>query len=64
MKFYDPFKVVDHTGSLSLVTCIVLAIIILLTVFALSLLTYPVITIKVTVAIVVSRILYAIIKGA
>ena len=63
MKFYNPFKVVDRTGSLSLAISIVLAFMLLLTTFGIGLLIYPAILLKIISALVVSRVLYAIIKG-
>ena len=63
MKFYDPFKVVDRTGSLSLVISIVLLIMLLLAVFGIGLLLYPAISLKIIVVLIVSRVVYAVIKG-
>lgn len=63
MKFYDPLKVVDRTGSISLVISIVLVILFLLTAFGIGLIIYPAISLKIIVALVVSRVVYAVIKG-
>ena len=63
MKFYDPFKVVDRTGSLSLAISIVLLIMLLLAAFGIGLLLYPAISLKIIVALIVSRVVYAVIKG-
>ena len=63
MKFYDPLKVVDRTGSLSLSISIALAIMLLLTAFVIGLIIYPAISLKIIVALVVSRVVYAVIKG-
>lgn len=63
MKFHDPFKVVERTNSISLVISIVLTIMLLLAVFGIGLLIYPVISIKIIAALVVCRAVYAIIKG-
>lgn len=63
MKFYSPFEVANRTGSLGLTICIVLAIMLLFVVFATGLLLYPVISLKIIVAVVISRIVYAVIKG-
>ncbi len=63
MKFYDPFKVVDRTGSLSLAISLALAFMLLLTTFGIGLIIYPAISLKIIAALVVSRVVYAVIKG-
>ena len=63
MKFYDPFKVVNRTGSTSLAICLILAVMMILAAFGIGLIIYPAISLKIIVVLVVSRVLYAIFKG-
>lgn len=63
MKFYDPFKVADRTGSIGLVFCLASLLVLLFVVFCFSLVVYPVIGASIGLGLLVSRVLYAVIKG-
>lgn len=60
MNLYNPFEVQDRNGSMTLGVCLSLVII-----FGLffGLIIYPAITATILAVLVVSRVVYAIIKG-
>ena len=63
MKFYDPFKVAERKDSAVLEFCICLCIIAVTVGFLFLIVLNLLLSIKIILALVVSRVLYAVIKG-